>query len=206
MRFRPTTFVLVCVVVGVVLGVLKFVREHPSRPAGFDRLQGLNAISKTDTWEKKMRLMSEQAVLDSWNRYGVPLDYSDGSIKSLDAELDRITRSGEFRSLSEKDQRALGIITGAYVGEVIRRNHGGVWAVDSEAAGKLSFPVTIGTAESFPCTWCYKRLMNGTEDNIWDKYRYFVLGETNGMDYTLEPETNLSSQFKTNAAPSRPAP
>jgi hypothetical protein len=206
MRFKPTTLVLACLVVGGVLGVLKAVREHPRRLAGFEQLQGLSAIAKTDPWDKKMRLMSEQAVMDSWNRYGVVLDYSDSSIKSLEAELDRISHSQEFQASSEKDQRAQGIISGAYVGEVIRRNHGGIWAVDSEAAGRFSFPVTIGKAESFPCTWCYKRLMNGPEDNIWDKYRYFVLGQTKGMDYTLEPETNLSSQFKTNAASSHPAP
>ena len=206
MRFKPTTLVFACLVVGGVLGVLKAVREHPRRPAGFEQLQGLSAIAKTDPWDKKMRLMSEQAVMDSWNRYGVPLDYSDSSIKSLEAELDRISHSQEFQAFSEKDQRAEGIINGAYVGEVIRRNHGGIWAVDSEAAGRFSFPVTIGKAESFPCTWCYKRLMNGPEDNIWDKYRYFVLGQTNGMDYTLEPETNLYSQFKTNAVSSHPPP
>jgi hypothetical protein len=199
MRFKPTTILLGAVILGLALGVMKFIGEHPRRPAGFDQLRGLSAISKSDPWDKKWRLMSEQAVMDSWNNYGVPLDYSDKSIQTLDAELDRIYRSAEFRAASDKDQRAEGVIFGAYLGEVICRNHGGAWGEESnEEAQLFSFPVKFGKDVVFPANWCYKRLENGPEDNIWLKYKYFVLGQTNGMEYSITIESNLSTNLESN--------
>lgn len=142
--------------------------------------------------------MSEQAVIDSWNRYGVSLDYSDGSIKSLDWELQRIAASPDFQKASEKDKRAEAIVMGAYVGEVIRRNHNGAWETDSNAVNDLSFPMVVRRGKNFPVAWCYKRLVNGDEDNVWDKYRFFVLGRTNGMDYTITHEANPAGRPQSN--------
>jgi len=91
-----------------------------------------------------------------------------------------MTYSSEFRALSVKSQRTAAFIAGAYLGEVIRRSHNGVWAVDSADGGKDSFPVIIdNTYEIFPCMWCLKRLGNGPHENIWRKYIALVVNRTN---------------------------
>jgi len=199
-KIKIVFFVLI-LAMSMVAGFVQALRERPRAPANFDQLQGLKAISKNDPWDKKMRLMAEQEIIDSWTGFKVPLDFSDGSIQALETVLDRMTRSPQIQSFTEKDLRAEALIAGAYVGEVIRRNHLGVWAIDSETAAELSFPMKHGSGEEFPCTWCYKRLKNGPEDNIWDKYRIFVLGETNvSGDYTITHETNMGGLTKTNVS------
>ena len=192
-------FFVLILAMSIAAGFVQALRERPRAPANFGQLEGLKAISKDDPWDKKMRLMAEQEIIDSWRGFKVPLDFSDGSIQALESVLDRMTHSPQIQSTTEKDLRAEALIAGAYVGEVIRRNHQGIWAIDSYKAAELSFPINHGSGVEFPCTWCYKRLKNGPEDNIWDKYRIFVLGETNvSGDYTIIHETNTSGLTKTN--------
>lgn len=75
---------------------------------------------------------------------------------------------------SDKDIRAEALILGAYVGEVIRRENGGIWAEDHHVAGPGSHPLDWGRSESSPYIWCYKRLTQGEEENVWLKYEYYV--------------------------------
>jgi len=38
-------------------------------------------------------------------------------------------------------------------------------------AGEKSYPLHWLGGDSFPVGWCFKRIMNGPEDNVWDKFQ-----------------------------------
>jgi len=116
--------------------------------------------------------------------------------------LDDRHRSPSFRAFSDKDKNAEALIAGAYVGEVIRRNHGGYWSTHSEAAGEFSFPLHTLDKNVFPYMWCLKRLVNGREDNVWHKYLGVALGISNTVLYSVTYRTNLDSSISTNTATS----
>lgn len=111
---------------------------------------------------------------------GVTLDYSPDSIKIIEEELARIHKT---RQPKDGDKGLLGLTLGygAYVGEVIRRQHGGSWAADHPEAGLKSYPLTLTSpaVTLFPVNWCYKRLVNGENDNVYFKATAWKLNMTN---------------------------
>ena len=82
---------------------------------------------------------------------------------------------------------------------------GGAWAADSAVAGPKSYPLTLESNHViFPVTWCYKRLINGEEDNIYFKAQAFVdksIVETNITASTNAPQedSRTNSPEKQNA-------
>jgi hypothetical protein len=66
----------------------------------------------------------------------------------------------------------LGSAYGAYIGEVVRRSEPGAkWERDDPVGGEKSYPIIWGGGHSYPMAWCYRRIVNGPEDNVWVKYR-----------------------------------
>ena len=170
-------------------------------PKDLDKMRGLAAISPDESWESKLEKMAEQAVLDAWTRYRIALDFSPNSIRLEEQIMDGVGRSTWFKAFPEKDQRAEAMIAGAYLGEVIKRNHGGTWATNSLPAGEFSFPLKVGSHQIFPITWCLKRLVNGREDNVWHKYQYFVVGNTNSYPGTVTYYSNRDDWLKVEGIP-----
>jgi len=61
---------------------------------------------------------------------------------------------------------------GAYIGEVIKRGESGAtWGRDDPVGGARSYPLHCHAGTLYVCAWCYRRITNGEEDNVWDKYR-----------------------------------
>lgn len=59
----------------------------------------------------------------------------------------------------------------AYVGECIRRHHENAsWPTEMPPQGPAYLGVTWMGGESYTMGWCYKRITNGPEDNVWVKY------------------------------------
>lgn len=135
---------------------------------------GLAAVSPKDDIGTKMRRFAEQAVLDAAQHYETRLDYTPESVESIEKILVRLSQSPEFGRYTEKDKRAAALIHGAYIGEVIRRQYGGEWAENHAEAGEGSYPISWQGQDSFPYTWCYKRLTGDISENVWHKYQYFV--------------------------------
>lgn len=64
--------------------------------------------------------------------------------------------------------------------------------------GEKSYPMHWRGGASFVCAWCYRRITNGDEDNMWLKYEAIKnqtwknpnahqIGTTNGSQWGLEP-------------------
>lgn len=117
-----------------------------------------------------MRHLSEEAVSMAGKSPGIHLDYSENSIQDVEKALNAIHE--EYRSFHpEKGVKGLAMAYGAYIGEVIRRgNPGSKWERDSSVAGKNSYPLHWLGGEIYPYSWCYKRIVNGPEDDVWHKY------------------------------------
>jgi hypothetical protein len=114
---------------------------------------------------------------------GIALDYTPASVEHVEEVLGRLYEAiprGLVARLFKKAPSADEIATvskmyGGYIGECIRRTWGGEWEVDHPVAGPRSFPISSGGHQSFPLGWCFKRLRNGPEDNVWHKMQILYL-------------------------------
>ena len=115
--------------------------------------------------------MATEAVKDARENNHVSLDYTPESIQKVEQIL------GDLHDKYVKDHSSisangLGSAYGAYIGEVIRRSEPGArWERDDPVGGEKSYPIVWGAGHSYPMAWCYHRIVNGPEDNVWVKYR-----------------------------------
>lgn len=178
-----------------VLMVWSVQRQRHQPPVEFSTFKGMAGVRPTDPVGVKMERLAEQAAMDAWQRYRLRLQIHVSSLPEFEGYLDRVSKEPSFLKSTEKDQRAEGLIGGAFIGEAIRRVHGGTWLdekPDLKEAGPFPLQMAAGHA-IWPVNWAFKRLMNGPEDNIYHKYRIMVSGETNGLNYSLDLTTNAPS-------------
>jgi hypothetical protein len=113
----------------------------------------------------EMKNLAEQAVVDARTVHGIDLDYTPESIQRVEQILSGVYNSKPRgllsrlfgRALSGDDAARLARMYGSYVGESLRRK------------------------------WCYKRLMNGPEDNIWHKVLTIYLNDRVGNELKFQP-------------------
>jgi hypothetical protein len=118
------------------------------------------------------QFLATMAVKDAKENNNITLDYTPESIQTVEEILGKI-HDQYVKNPSSVSANGLGSAYGAYIGEVIRRSENGVkWERDHPVAGQRSYPLTWRGGVSFPMAWCYKRIVNGPEDNVWNKYLY----------------------------------
>ena len=123
--------------------------------------------------EEKMIYMAKEAA--NWVKAdkSIDLDYTIESIEVVEGQLARLSESIN-RTNPPPGTYGQAIGYGSYIGEVFRRRDGGVWAEDHPTSGAKSFPLTIKSNSTiFPIAWCWKRIMNGGEDNVYHKALLF---------------------------------
>lgn len=115
--------------------------------------------------------LSAEAVKDAQTESHVHLDYTVESIKRVEGVL------GDLHDLYAKNHSsvavdALAMAYGAYIGEVIRKTEPNVrWEKSDEVGGEKSYPLVWAGGHAYPMAWCYRRIVNGDEDNVWNKYQ-----------------------------------
>jgi hypothetical protein len=102
---------------------------------------------------------AEKHVSMSEDNFGVKLDYSPASLRAID----EIISEHWEETPTFLDQVVL--LFGAYVGETIRRQHGGNWTFDEENGYALENLGGTG-ARIYPFAKVNKRFVNGEEDSI----------------------------------------
>jgi hypothetical protein len=138
--------------------------------------RGADRSSGARTAAEEMAALAAQAVGAARDVYETTLDYAPGSVERVESILARLHQ--EHRTRPFLPERLAGEANrwGAYVGEVARRVKGGEWRRDSVHVGKRTYPLVWGVQdEIYPSAWCFRRLTNGPEDNVWDKFRVSVL-------------------------------
>ena len=140
------------------------------------------------TLSRVMAEHAQEAVANAEAVHGVHLDYTPESIEKVEGILAAIYSSSPRglisrllgRGLSDDEAARLARMYGSYVGESLLRKWGGHWEKDHPVAGPGSYPITCRGHQSFPLGWCYKRLRNGPEDNVWHKVLVIYLHQQNG--------------------------
>lgn len=125
---------------------------------------------KFTSTQELMDYLASEAVKDARQENRISLDYSVDSIKSVEQILGTLHEL-YVKNPSSISVKALASSYGAYIGEVIRRSDPGAeWARDDEVGGEKSYPIIWGAGHSYPMAWCYRRIVDGPEDNVWIKY------------------------------------
>ena len=146
----------ICVIVGVQM-LRTFVEKRKIR----------------SDFDYAMRVVAKEAVRRANAEHNVDLDFAASSIKHLEEMLGKIHCGHMKKRLSEKDLSLQSIRWGAYIGEVIKWVRPGKWKRDSEQAGRGTMPVVFDSSnEAFPCSWVYKRIADGPDDNIVFKFQF----------------------------------
>ncbi len=107
--------------------------------------------------------------------YKVKLDFSLNSVKKVEDVLSKISEEYK-KNQNEEGIEGIALEFAAYIITVIERNLLlGKWQRDSEL-GKDTFPYDLGNNNYiFPYAWCQKRIFDGDEDNVWQKFKTLVL-------------------------------
>ena len=136
---------------------------------------------KFNNIEEMIRYLDSKAVEHSQTVYETTLDHSELSIENVERNLAQLH---EYYVVSGSLAGILGLAMfyGAYVGEVIRRNHFSEASWEGDASGR-AFPSLRwrarhgGNSIVFPMNWCYVRMVKGPEDNVLVKYQVSVVGD-----------------------------
>ena len=107
----------------------------------------------------------------------VDLDFSKESVKQVEAVLSQLHDAlpkGFLAKLFSRGPSSDDILTmskmyGSYVGEVLRRTRGGEWAV---VDGQVT--LSNGDERVWPIAKVFKRITNGSEDNVAVYFRVLV--------------------------------
>ena len=129
-----------------------------------------------------MREAAEKAVLWAKANYRKDLDFSPHSLAVVEEILETRalsipkTRLGRMfmRKTVINDISSICVLVGAYIGEVLRRQFGGTWHIDSSFYGP-AFALSVFDGKVFPIDKVCKRLYNGPGDSIWGFYQMVLL-------------------------------
>lgn len=113
-----------------------------------------------------MREYAEQAVLVAKKHHQLDLDYSLASVESVEKLLDgaaKMAYKWQLRILRRKKREELAnrlaLVYGAYLGEVIRKEWGGVWHVGAEPPFDGIACITFNSGVTVaPTARAYKRI------------------------------------------------
>jgi hypothetical protein len=119
-----------------------------------------------------METNARNAVELAKTRFQATLDYKPDSVQELEKLFDRV----QYAMSEPESRETLGLLTrlwGSYLGEVIRRKHGGEWIIWTDKHGK-TMALQVGEATVFPHNKVKKRLERGPDHNIWNYYQSVV--------------------------------
>jgi hypothetical protein len=110
---------------------------------------------------------AQLAVEVAWEEFGLDLDYSPGSLESVDAQIDSLREEG----LTGEDAAEALFVLGCYVGEVMARALRGQWVPTARTplAGISPWPMVVVLPSG--STWdpigkVYKRLELGDSEYV----------------------------------------
>jgi hypothetical protein len=121
-----------------------------------------------------MKQLAEDTVAWVRDSYEANLDYSEESIEIVERLLEELhnelprSESGELLADESTTDTidAICNMVGGYLGETIRRLHGGEWTINNLAAEQPMVSLQVQNISLFPTAKVYKRLAYGAGDNI----------------------------------------
>jgi hypothetical protein len=157
---------LFIVVVALLLFAYWYLRVRP----------GTNRTLTTQDVIADMQSRARLAVKDAKTEFNADLDFSPESVETVESVLAQIHNLHAANPIPDSELNRHALKWGGYIGEVIKRVRTAEWKLDSDVGGAASLPIVYDDArESFPVRWCYKRIVNGDEDNVWHKFTILVM-------------------------------
>ena len=102
-----------------------------------------------------------EAVQAARNDYGVCLDFSPTSLRTLDKLLKRAHTLYASPGYAGKNPRRTVQVWGAYLGETLRRQHNGSWRENPAASEIRQYSVTTPAGNIFPMEQVFLRVVPG---------------------------------------------
>lgn len=109
--------------------------------------------------------------------FDVTLDWSEGSIRQVEQMLGQLHDEMSRAHPPEDAISTFAKAFGSYIGEVLRRHHGGEWGTITMDGQSLPGLRQAGGGLIWPWGKAYKRLTNGAEDNVWHYYSVLIRGD-----------------------------
>ncbi|MDQ3131508.1 MAG: hypothetical protein M3Q99_12205 [Acidobacteriota bacterium] len=132
----------------------------------------MSELSNLHQLKEQMSLLAEQIAEQG---FGITLDYSIESIKQVEQILATVHKEYK-KTRSEDGLQGIAFEFGAYIVKVIENNFGPAeWQRNHKSVGENTFPLQWRDATLFPVEWCKKRIFDGSEDDVWIKFKIFVL-------------------------------
>jgi hypothetical protein len=123
-----------------------------------------------------------KVVAETFNQEtGLNLDFSVTSLKYVEQRLAKLAASVGKTDPQAAQTHAFSY--GAYVGECLRKKHGGEWAEEA-VDGKTTLKVKTPTGAALtPVAWCFERITGTEKENIYKK----VVAETKTLGAEAAP-------------------
>lgn len=127
---------------------------------------------RTVTVRDVMEAYAMDAVDSAKRGFQKDLDYSIASIAVLEEIVGRQHDAIGAGDVPTEEQLSTFAMTwGAYLGETIRKAHGGEWSRPVEGVYAGAYVLTVGETQLSPPGKIYKRLVDGEADNLVGYYR-----------------------------------
>ncbi|HEX7828260.1 MAG TPA: hypothetical protein VF787_01330 [Thermoanaerobaculia bacterium] len=142
-----------------------------------------------DLIQQMMAAYADDAVSFARQVFSIELNSSPDSIQQVEFILDKLSRSVRRTwlkrllrlGMSEEQTDTVAKMFGGYIGEIIRKDKGGIWQIIASPTGEGDVVALVnGEDKIFPPAKAYKRLVNGDEDNVWFYYQVLMSGEVYG--------------------------
>ncbi|MEZ4864187.1 MAG: hypothetical protein R3C14_22940 [Caldilineaceae bacterium] len=128
-------------------------------------------------------ILAQEALRIAYDQFQISLDFSAASLQQVDSILaqwhkrlphNRLIRRLWLTFAADLDHTA--VIWGSYVGEVLRRQWGGVWVSISQRATQPVFAmrlylVGVGTVALLPASRIYRMLIGEEMETLWRFYQ-----------------------------------
>jgi hypothetical protein len=155
--------------------------------------------------EQQMQSLATRFVRFAWDRFQLSLDYSGASIAEVERILDELQKDFAPKGPEAKSTiEGLSHYFGAYIGEVLRRKHGGVWR---EGIPNLSPPangIEVGELTFAPSRNVYLRLTEGANYSVKLLFEKFeeVIAQSSACrnEPSIEADTGRISELVQNCA------
>lgn len=126
---------------------------------------------------------AQDAVALARDHFQTNLDFSENSLEQVEAILSILHKSLSEGISSQQIKSGsfhhqiwqMAKIWGSYLGEVMRRRWGGEWLTETPAHPGTVITLRMQGLDIFPLAKVYKRLVRGSEDNIWHYYQVLIL-------------------------------
>jgi hypothetical protein len=120
------------------------------------------------------RAYSLDAIDLAEKNFRVTLDWSEESVRNVEEMLGRLHDEMANALPPEDVIWTFAKAFGSYVGEVLRRHHGGEWGMVNLEGQSFPGLQQKNGALCWPWSKAQKRLVNGQEDNMWHYYSVLV--------------------------------